>query len=157
MQTFYRKSCQEVKHSPLGSLARLSFLFSCAILIFIAAWTLLPALIRHELPPDLIEAYIWGHPFFLGNDKNPWLPAAFVKAGIWLGGSSGVGIYLLQSLVVSLGFWCIYRLTTRIANPIYGLIATFSLFACAAYTVEIQIFNDNYLLMGLIPVATLCF
>lgn len=135
----------------------IKWIFSASLLLFILSWTILPAIIRHELPPDLIEAYIWGHPFSWGNDKNPWLPAAIANLGIALGGTSGIGIYFLQSLTISIGLVSIYKLITKLSNAFYGFIAATSLMACIAYSIELQIYNDNYILMGLLPLATLFF
>jgi len=43
------------------------------LMTHLLAWTLVPALVRYNLPLDAIEGTVWGHQLELGYDKNPML------------------------------------------------------------------------------------
>lgn len=137
--------------------SRFATLFWVAALIQVLTWSVLPVYVRHGLNPDFIEAVTWGHQFSWGYDKNPWLPGLLAHAGIVIGGESGIGIYFIQSCFILLGLWSVWRLTEAISNSVYALVAALMLGTLVSYTIELQIYNDNYILMGLLPYASLIF
>ncbi|MDX1902035.1 MAG: glycosyltransferase family 39 protein [Gammaproteobacteria bacterium] len=141
----------------MKKLSRYGQLFWLFLTLHTFLWTVTPVFIRHALSDDLIEAFIWGQQFVWGYDKNPWLPGTLAHIGILLGGRSGIGIYFIQSLFIALGLFSVWRLMSKISNPIYALISVMMYEACACYSVDLQIYNDNYILMGLLPLATLFF
>lgn len=132
-------------------------LFWLFAFIYLISWTILPVIIRHAFTADFIEAAIWSQHFSWGYDKNPWLPAFLTHIGILIGGTSGIGIYFILACSIILGLWCTWQLTSQLSNPIYGIIAALMLAASSWYTVDVQIYNDNYILMGLLPLTSLLF
>lgn len=117
-------------------------------------WTVTPVFIRDALSDDFIEAVSWGHQFAFGYDKNPWVPGFLAHLGIVLGGESGIGIYFIQGLFIAAGFYGVWRLMLRCSGPVYALIAVLMYEACACYSIDLQVYNDNYILMGLLPLAS---
>ncbi len=132
-------------------------IFTLFLLSYLATWTLAPTFIRHALPDDFIEAVVWGQQFSFGNDKNPWLPAWLAHLGVLLGGESGIGIYFIQALFITIGFIATFQLGRACTNKIYALVGVLIYLGCAGYTVDLQGVNDNYILMGLLPLASLFF
>jgi hypothetical protein len=120
-------------------------------------WSFLPVFIRHAIGNDLIEALTWGHQFQLGYDKNPFLPGMLAHLG-GLFGFNGFGIYFIQQLFILLGVWSVRELTFDLTHhSAYAFIAAVALLLCSAYNIEVQIYNDNYILQGLLPLSALFF
>jgi dolichyl-phosphate-mannose-protein mannosyltransferase len=140
-------------HSP-GHFSRLFWLF---LSLHTLTWTFVPVLIRHALSDDFIEAVIWGQQFSFGYDKNPWLPGFLAHLGILIGGQSGIGIYFIQSVLIAAGFYSVWRLCCQMTGPVYALVSVLMYEGCACYSVDLQGVNDNYILMGLLPLASLFF
>jgi len=139
---------------PEKTLHKIFWLF---ISLHTLIWTITPVFIRHALSDDFIEAVSWGHQFAFGYDKNPWLPALTAHLGILIGGQSGIGIYFIQCLFISVGFYSVWKLMLTCSKPVYALIAVMMYEACACYSIDLQVYNDNYILMGLLPLASLYF
>lgn len=135
----------------------LSHIFWLFIFLHTLIWTITPTFIRHALSDDFIEAVTWGQQFAWGYDKNPWVTPFLAHLGIVIGGQSGIGIYFLQSVFIAIGFFSVWTLVKKSGHPIYALIAVFMYEACACYSVDLQIYNDNYILIGLLPLASLFF
>lgn len=136
---------------------KISQLFWLFLIAHTILWTITPVFIRHALSDDFIEAVTWGQQFVWSYDENPWLPGSLAHLGILIGGTSGIGIYFIQALFIALGFYAVWRLMCKCSNPIYALMAVMMYEACACYSVDLQIYNDNYILMGLLPLASLFF
>ncbi|MES2998303.1 MAG: glycosyltransferase family 39 protein [Pseudomonadota bacterium] len=132
-------------------------LFWSIALLQLGMWTILPIFIRHSVGNDLIEALTWGHQFQWGYDKNPFLPGFLAHLG-GLFGSRSIGIYFLQQLFILLGVWSVRTLTFELSNnAAYAFIASLALLLCGAYNLDVQIYNDNYILQGLLPLSALFF
>ncbi|BBB15616.1 undecaprenyl-phosphomannose:protein mannosyltransferase [Candidatus Rickettsiella viridis] len=118
-------------------------------------WSFLPVFIRHAVGNDLIEALTWGHQFQWGYDKNPFLPGILAHLG-GIFGFNGFGIYFIQQLFILLGVWSVRALTFELTNnSAYAFIAAVALLLCSAYNIDVQIYNDNYILQGLLPLCAL--
>lgn len=120
-------------------------------------WTLLPALIRYNLPMDAIEGAAWGHQLALGYDKNPWMNAWLTELAIKLGGQSGWMTYLFGQISVVLCFWAVWQLAKKIVAPVYALIAVFLLELISSFNLDAIDFNDNVLELSLWALMILCF
>jgi hypothetical protein len=132
-------------------------LFWFILILHLCLWSFLPVFIRHAIGNDLIEALTWGRQFAWGYDKNPFLPGFLAHLG-GLVGFNGFGIYLIQQLFILLGVWSVRTLTFELSNnPAYALIAALSLLLCTSYNLDVQIYNDNYILQGLLPFSALFF
>ena len=130
---------------------------SLFIAVHLVCWTLLPALIRYNLPLDAIEGTIWGHQLEWGYDKNPYMNAWLTALASQLGGASGWTIYLFSQLSVIVCFWAVYRLGSDILGPIYALIGTLMLEGVQYFNFHSIDFNDNTLELGLWGATIYCF
>jgi len=134
---------------------KISQLFWLFLILHTLIWTITPVFIRHALDDDFIEAVTWGQHFVLGYDKNPWLPGLLAHIGILIGGQSGIGIYFIESIFIAFGLFSVWRLMLYFSHEIYALIAVMMYEACPCYSIDLQGVNDNYILIGLLPLASL--
>jgi len=125
---------------------RYVYLFICAHLFF---WTLIPLLVRYNLPLDAIEGTIWGHQLQWGYDKNPFLNGWLTALAIHLGGPSGWMIYLFSQLSVAICFLAIWQLANKMLPPLYALITVMLLEGVQYYHLHSIDFNDNTLELSL--------
>lgn len=147
-----------MKNKQIPSLkVQLNRYFWLIMFLQLFLWSFLPVFIRHAISNDLIEALTWGHQFQWGYDKNPFLPGILAHLGGIVGGN-GFGIYFIQQLFILLGVWSVRALTFELTNnSAYAFIAAIALLVCSAYNVDVQIYNDNYILQGLLPLSALFF
>jgi 4-amino-4-deoxy-L-arabinose transferase-like glycosyltransferase len=122
------------------------FVFAC---IHLAAWTLVPALVRDNLPLDSIEGTIWGHQLQLGYDKNPFLNGWLTALATFLDGQSGWMIYLFSQLSVVACLTSVWMLGKKIVAPAYALTAVLLLEAIQYFNLHAIDFNDNTLELGI--------
>jgi 4-amino-4-deoxy-L-arabinose transferase-like glycosyltransferase len=127
------------------------------IIVHILLWTLIPALLRHTLPMDALEGFVWGQHWQLGYDRNPWLNAWITHLAVAFGGTSGWLVYLCSQLSVAACFWAVWQLGKEILNPYYALISVFALETIQYYTLAAVDFNDNVLEIGLWALSILFF
>lgn len=132
---------------------QLTQLFWLFLAIHVVTWVLVTTFVRHSVSNDIVEVVTWARTLEWGYDKNPWFVAVLARLGLALGGPSAIGIYLIQQLFAVLGLWSIWRLTTALSNAYYGFIACFILEATIYYTLNVQLYNDNYVLLGLWPLS----
>src|SRR5260221_13329021 len=91
--------------------------------IHLLLWTLIPILIRYNLPLDSIEGSLWGHQLEWGYDKNPFLNGWLTALAIYLGGTSGWVVYLFSQLSVALCLLAVWQIAKNILSPVYALLA----------------------------------
>ena len=122
-------------------------------LLFITAhlfcWTLLPILIRYNLPLDAIEGTLWGHQLEWGYDKNPFLNGWLTALAIHLDGRTGWMVYLFSQLSVAICFISIWQLAKHLLPPVLALASIMLLEGVQYYTFHAIDFNDNTLELGL--------
>lgn len=118
-------------------------------LIFISAhlicWTLIPIIVRYNLPMDSIEGAIWGQQLEWGYDKNPFLNGWLTAFAIYIGGNSGWAIYLFSQLAVSICFLAVFLLARKMVPPLHALVAVIMLEGVQYYNFHAIDFNDNTL------------
>jgi 4-amino-4-deoxy-L-arabinose transferase-like glycosyltransferase len=112
-------------------------------------WTLVPTLLRRNLPLDAIEGTIWGHQLDWGYDKNPFLNGWLTALATFLGGQSGWMIYFFSQLSVAVCLWVVWRLAKKMLPPTYALIAVMILEGVQYFNFHAIDFNDNTLELGL--------
>lgn len=100
--------------------------FVC-IATHIIVWTIVPTLLNHNLPLDVIEALAWGHEWEWGYDKHPPLSAWAAEVSTLGGGGWDLPVYLMSQLCIGVGFWGIYRLGKRLFGPASGLLSMLAL------------------------------
>ncbi len=125
--------------------------------IHLIAWTLVPALIRHNLPLDSLEGAMWGHQLEWGYDKNPFLNGWLTALAVHWSDASGWMIYLFSQLSVILCFWAVWRLAKEILSPAHALIAVLMLEVVQYYNFHAIDFNDNTLELSLWTLTTYYF
>lgn len=130
------------------------YLFICA---HVLCWTLIPILVRYNLPLDAIEGSIWGHQLEWGYDKNPFLNGWLTAFALYLGGSSGWMIYLFSQLSVAICFWCVWQLGRNILPEVYALISVLLLECIQYFNFHAIDFNDNTLELSLWALTSYCF
>lgn len=123
-----------------------------AILTFhITFWSLLPAILRSNLPMDALEGYIWGQQFALGYDRNPWLNAWLTRFAMEFSAPSGWLTYFFSQCCVILAFWSVWQFGKRWFSAWHALIAVLLLETIQYYSLAAIDFNDNVLELGLWP------
>src|SRR5665213_3080592 len=73
-------------------------------------WTLVPIVVRYNLPLDAIEGTIWAHQLEWSYDKNPFLNGWLTALAIRLDGHSGWMIYHFCQLSVIACFWSVWQI-----------------------------------------------
>lgn len=126
--------------------ARWFYAFICIHLIL---WTMIPILVRHNLPLDSIEGTIWGHQLEWGYDKNPFLNGWLTALAAYLGGQSGWMIYFFSQISVVVCFWAVWKLAKNMVPPVYALVAVMLLESVQYYNFHAIDFNDNTLELSL--------
>jgi 4-amino-4-deoxy-L-arabinose transferase-like glycosyltransferase len=124
-------------------------LFIIFILFHLIGWTVIPALVRFNLPLDAIEGTIWGHQLEWGYDKNPYLNGWLTALATYLDGQSGWMIYLFSQLSVIIAFSVVYKLGKTMLSPIHGLISVLIMEGIQYYNIHAIDFNDNNLELSL--------
>ncbi len=132
-------------------------LFWAFLLLHILVWTTIPFLVRHTLPMDSMEGYVWGQQLEWGYDKNPFLNGWLTALAVKMGGYSGWMIYLFSQLSVGLCFWAVWRLGKKILPPAYALLGVLVLEGVQYYNFHAIDFNDNTLELSLWALLILCF
>jgi len=127
------------------------------IILHLILWTLIPTLVRHALPMDALEGFVWGQSWQLGYDRNPWLNAWLTHIAVNFGGYSGWMVYFVSQLSVVACFWAVWQLGKKILSPVYALVAVFLLEAIQYYSLAAVDLNDNVLEIGLWALAILYF
>lgn len=122
--------------------------FYLFLFVHLLCWSLVPALVRLNLPLDAIEGTIWGHQLEWGYDKNPYLNGWLTALATQLG-DSGWGIYLFSQLSVTACLWAMWRLANCMLPPAESLLSVLALEGLQYFNFHAIDFNDNTLELGL--------
>lgn len=122
-------------------------IFYFFVFLHIFIWTLIPTLLRHSLPMDALEGYVWGQHLQFGYDRNPWMNAWLTTLAVNIGGAWLV--YLFSQISVAVCFFAVWKLGKKILNPLYVLVALLMLAGIQYYNIAAVDFNDNVLEIGL--------
>lgn len=126
---------------------------SCFAYFFMFAhvviWSLIPALVRYNLPLDAMEGTLWGHQLEWGYDKNPFLNGWLTALAVYLSSPSGWMVYLFSQLSVASCLWVIWQLGKKMLTPAYAFIALLLLESVQYFNFHAIDFNDNTLELGL--------
>ncbi|MES2752200.1 MAG: glycosyltransferase family 39 protein [Pseudomonadota bacterium] len=89
-------------------------------LLHAAIWTLLPSVLFHNLPLDVIEGLIYGREWPLGNEKLPPLPWWLIETvhRLW---RADVAQYLLSQIVVVSAFAIVFFLARELTGAVAAL------------------------------------
>jgi 4-amino-4-deoxy-L-arabinose transferase-like glycosyltransferase len=138
-------------------LKKLNLWMYAFVCIHILAWTLLPALVRYNLPLDAMEGTSWGHQFEWGYDKNPFMSAWITACAINLGGHSDWIVYLCSQLSIGICFLAVWQLGKKILPPTYAFIAVLLLEGIQYYNFHAIDLSDNTLEVGFWALTILFF
>jgi 4-amino-4-deoxy-L-arabinose transferase-like glycosyltransferase len=127
------------------------------IVAHIVAWTLLPYLLRFNLPLDAIEGTIWGQQPQWGYAKNPYLPGWLTGLATLLDNHAGWGTYFFSQLAVGICFWSVWRLGSKMLSPAFALLGVMLLEGVQYYSLHAIDFNDNTLELALWSLTVLNF
>lgn len=127
------------------------------ITMHLLLWTLIPALVRDNLPLDAMEGATWGHQLEWGYDKNPFLNGWLTALATQLGHYADWPVYLFSQLSVVICFWAVWKLAKHMLPPVYAFIAVVVLEGIQYYNVHAIDFNDNTLELGLWALTGYCF
>lgn len=126
-------------------------------MMFIAAhlviWTLVPSLVNHNLPIDIIEGLAWGNEGQWGYHKHPalspWLMDLFAR----FTGSADWAQYLLSQLSVCIAFIAMWLLAKNYLTPFKALISVLLLEGIYYHGYSSPEFNANVILLPLWSLA----
>lgn len=124
---------------------QIQWIFYLFVLFHILLWTIIPTLIRLNLPLDTVEGIIWGQQLEWGYDKDPFLNGWLTYFAFWVGGQSGWLIYLASQLCVATCFWVVWRWGCQILNPRYALVAVLLMEGMQYFNLHVIDFDDNTL------------
>ncbi|MGB6976193.1 MAG: glycosyltransferase family 39 protein [Gammaproteobacteria bacterium] len=117
--------------------------------IHIFFWTLLPTLLQHNAPLDVIEGLAWGQQWAWGYDKHPWLAPWLTELASLLGGHAVWTIYLLSQLAIVLCFWATWRLARDLLPARHAVAAVLVLEGIFYYNFTSVEFNPNVAMLPL--------
>ncbi|MCR5225252.1 MAG: glycosyltransferase family 39 protein, partial [Alphaproteobacteria bacterium] len=122
------------------------------IFVYLAAFALIPMVIRNELPYDMIENLHWGKELQLGYEKHPplfaWISFFFYKSCF----SWPESLYILTQLNLFVGLFFVFKISELLFNDrqkSWASVLVFMTSVCAVFGNEK--FNANTILMALYP------
>lgn len=125
--------------------------------VHIMCWTLLPTLVRLNLPLDTLEGFTWGQQLQWGYDKDPLLNAWLTRLAIEIGGYHASFIYFFSQCAIAIGLWATWQLAKIFLPPLSALVAVIILEGVQYYNIAAIDFNDNVLQVMLWPLLSLAF
>jgi hypothetical protein len=135
-----RKFFKNIERNPIWVL----------ILLHSLLWTLLPAMVRNNLPLDSVECLAWGHEFQAGYSKHPPLSAWILEGIFVLSGKKQFAVYLASQLFVALALVFTWLLAREFLSPKKAVQATALLFCLYFYNYSAPEFNPNVVLLGIV-------
>lgn len=109
--------------------------------VYVLAWSLLPPLLSHSFPLDVVESLTWGREWQWGNYKHPPL-APWVLHLSWRA-FGAVGPYLLSQMCIAATLWFVWRTGCRLMTPERALLGTVLTMGVVFYTRPALEFNHN--------------
>lgn len=122
------------------------FLF-CHLLV----WSVLPILLRANLPMDSVEALVWGMVGEWGTNKHPPLSGWLADWSWFLGGKNPIALYVLSQILVCGGLIYIYKLAKCFLSAEKALIVTVLMEGVAYYNIVTPEYNCNIVALLLWP------
>ncbi len=130
--------------------------FSIFLISHLIIWSILPIILRPNLPMDSSEALIWGFIGEWGTNKHPPLSGFFADI-IYSLTTYPSSLYVLSQLFVIGGFIYIYKLAKLFLSEDKSIIATLILEGVAYYSLVTPEYNVNIIALMLWPAATYYF
>lgn len=121
------------------------------ILLYIAAWSFLPFLIRSSIPMDTVEAIAWGHEWQMGYNKHPPMSAFFAELFFVCFGEFGVYFLSVVCVLISLFF---IKKTSEILSDKSNKIPYYIFLSLPIFTIYAVEFNVNIMLLPFISICS---
>ena len=116
-------------------------------------WSILPIILRPNLPMDSSEALVWGFIGEWGTNKHPPVSGFFANL-IYEVTSHPASLYVLSQIFIVCGLIYIYKFARLFLSENKSLIATFILEGVAYYNMVTPEYNVNIIALMLWPAAT---
>jgi 4-amino-4-deoxy-L-arabinose transferase-like glycosyltransferase len=117
-------------------------------MLHLLLWTILPAIMRPNLPLDTLEAFAWGMELQLGYYKHPPLSAWITYGASAIFDYQPWLLYLLSQICVAISFFTIWRTAKLfLENEENAFMATLLVSAIYYYNFTAIEFNPNVLLL----------
>jgi 4-amino-4-deoxy-L-arabinose transferase-like glycosyltransferase len=124
-------------------------IFWAFLALHLLIWSLLPALLQHNLPLDVIEQLAWGREWQIVYFKHPPLPAWIVEWVAVVSGGWPPALYLVGPLCSALSLFAIWRLGCAMLGPRRALPAVLAQEGVVYFTIFTPEFNHNVVLLPL--------
>jgi 4-amino-4-deoxy-L-arabinose transferase-like glycosyltransferase len=112
-------------------------------------WWLLPALLQHNLPLDVIELLAWGREWQIAYYKHPPLPAWILESITIVSGGWPPALYLAGPLASALSLFAVWRLGCAMIGEQRALLAVLAQTGVVYFTIFTPEFNHNVVLLPL--------
>lgn len=146
-RSFHRAEIVRRLSASFGFRSTASAVFSGAVLLHIAIWTLLPILLLPNASLDMIEGLAWGREWQLGYEKDPPLFAWVIEAVTELSGYGLWTAYLAAQLCIATVFVSVWNLGRRLMSDNEALVAALLLEGIFFFNFPTPEFNDIVLQM----------
>jgi 4-amino-4-deoxy-L-arabinose transferase-like glycosyltransferase len=112
-------------------------------------WWLLPALLQHNLPLDVIELLAWGREWQIAYYKHPPLPAWILESIAIVSGRWPPALYLAGPLASAASLFAVWRLGCAMIGERRALLAVLAQTGVVYFTIFTPEFNHNVVLLPL--------
>jgi len=120
-----------------------------SLTVQVLIWWLLPALLQHNLPLDVIEQLAWGREWQIAYFKHPPLVAWIVESVATISGHWPPALYLLGPLASALSLFMVWRLGCAMLGAQRALLAVLAQQGIVYFTIFTPEFNQNVVLLPL--------
>lgn len=115
--------------------------FGVALMLYLLAWALVPPLLIHSFPLDVVESLSWGREWQWGYYKHP--PLAPEVLHVFFSVFGKFGPFILSQLCVLTTLWLVWKTGCRLMDRERALIGTLLTMGVAYYTWPTLEFNHN--------------
>ena len=115
--------------------------------LHVLIWWLLPVLLQHNLPLDVIEQLAWGREWQIVYFKHPPLPAWIVESVAVVSGRWPPALYLVGPLASALSLIAVWRLGCAMLGQQRALLAVLAQEGVVYFTIFTPEFNHNVVLL----------
>lgn len=126
----------------------------CFLFVHLVVWSILPMLLRANLPMDSAEALIWGMVGEWGTNKHPPLSGWLADWAFVWGDYNPYSLYVLSQILVVGGLIYIYKLARCFLSRDKSVIATVMMEGVAYYSLVTPEYNCNIVALFLWPACT---
>jgi len=119
------------------------------LVLHVLVWWLLPALLQHNLPLDVIEQLAWGREWQIVYFKHPPLPAWILESIAVISGRWAPAMYLAGPLASAVALLAVWRLGCELLGRRRALLTMLAQECVLYFTFFTPEFNHNVVLLPL--------